>query len=269
VGGLGAPTTLHRGIEAALRRDRLVVALSLASVVALAWLYLWRQAASMHAGDLSGMAMAMPSMPAMDPAALALTFVMWVVMMAGMMLPSASPTILFYGAMVRRHAERGTVYPAVWVFVSGYLLIWTGFSFAAVLLQAALEHAALLTPRMASGSNWLNGVLLVAAGAYQLTPLKDLCLSKCRDPVQFFMTHWRPGTAGALRMGITQGAYCLGCCWMLMLLLFVVGVMNLAWVALIAAFVFLEKLLPGGRLTSHLAGVALIVAGLAILVVAA
>lgn len=250
--GLGGSATLHRGLEAALRRDRLVVALGLAGVVALAWLYL----------------LAMSAMPAMDPAVLALTFVMWVVMMAGMMLPSAAPTILFYGAMVRKHAERGTVYPAVWVFVSGYLLVWTGFSFAAVLLQVGLEHAGLLTPGMASGSHWLNGALLVAAGVYQLTPLKDLCLSKCRNPMQFFMTHWRPGTAGALRMGLTQGAYCLGCCWMLMLLLFVVGVMNLAWVALIAAFVLLEKLLPGGRLVSRLAGVALIVVGLAILAAA-
>jgi predicted metal-binding membrane protein len=252
VDGVGDSTTLHRGIEAALRRDRLVIALSLAAVVALAWLYLWRHA----------------SMPAMDSAALALTFFMWVVMMAGMMLPGAAPTILFYGAMVRKNAERGTVLPTVWVFASGYLLVWTAFSLAAVLLQAALEHAALLTPHMASGSNRLNGALLVAAGVYQLTPLKDHCLSKCRNPVQFFMTHWRPGTSGALRMGITQGAYCLGCCWMLMLLLFVVGVMNLAWVALIAAFVFLEKLLPGGRLTSRLAGVALIGVGLTILIAA-
>jgi predicted metal-binding membrane protein len=269
VGGLGAPTTLHRGIEAALRRDRLVVALSLGGVVVLAWLYLWRQAAAMHAGNGGTLAMSMPAMPAMDPAALALTFVMWVVMMAGMMLPSAAPTVLLYGAMVRKHAERGTVLPAVWVFVSGYLLVWTGFSLAAVLLQIALEHAALLTPRMASGSNLLNGVLLVGAGVYQLTPLKDLCLSNCRNPVQFFMTHWRPGTAGALRMGISQGAYCVGCCWMLMLLLFAVGAMNLAWVALNVAFVFLEKLLPAGRLTSRLAGAALIVVGLTILALAA
>lgn len=264
--GLGGPTTPHRGIEAALRSDRLVVALSLAGVVALAWLYLWWEAASMHAGDPSSMAMALPPMPRMDPAVLGLTFVMWIVMMAGMMLPSAAPTILFYGAMVRKHAERGSVYPAVWVFTSGYLLLWTGFSLAAVLLQVALEHAALLTSTMASASNVLNGALLAAAGVYQLTPLKDLCLNKCRNPVHFFMTHWRPGKAGALRMGIALGAYCLGCCWMLMLLLFVVGVMDLAWVALIAAFVFVEKLLPGGRLTSRLAGVTLIVVGSAILV---
>jgi len=258
VDGLGGPTALHRGIEAALRRDRLVVALSLAGVVALAWAYLWRAAASMHVGTGVGMAMAMPAM----------TFAMWVVMMAGMMLPSAAPTVLLYGAMVRKHAERGMVLPAVWVFVSGYLLVWAGFSLAAALLQVALEHAALLTPMMASASKWLNGALLVAAGVYQLTPLKDLCLSKCRNPVQFFITHWRAGTAGALRMGITQGAYCVGCCWMLMLLLFAVGVMNLAWVALIAAFVLLEKLLPAGRFTSRFAGAALIVLGVTTLAVA-
>jgi predicted metal-binding membrane protein len=238
-------------------RDRLVVALSLAGVVALAWLYLWREAVSM--------AMPMPAMAGMDPAALGMTFVMWTVMMAGMMLPSAAPTILLYGAMVRKHAERGMVLPAVWVFVSGYLLAWAGFSLAAVLLQAGLEHAALTTPMMASTSKWLNGTLLLAAGVYQLTPLKDLCLSKCRNPVQFFMMHWRPGTAGALKMGTTHGAYCVGCCWMLMLLLFVVGVMNLAWVALIAAFIFVEKLLPAGRFTSRFAGAALIISGIAVL----
>jgi predicted metal-binding membrane protein len=110
-------------------------------------------------------------------------------------------------------------------------------------------------------------MLLIAAGVYQLTPLKDLCLSKCRNPAQFFITHWKPGTAGALRMGITQGSYCVGCCWMLMLLLFAVGVMNLAWVALVAAFVFLEKLLPAGRFTSRFAGVALVGVGLTTLAI--
>lgn len=264
--GLGGPTALHRGIEAALRRDRLVVALSLAGVVALAWLYFWREAASMHPGSGGSMALPTSAMPAMDAAGVALIFLMWVVMMAGMMLPSAAPTVLLYAAMVRKHAERGTVLPAVWVFVSGYLLVWAGFSLAATLLQAGLGHAALLTPMMASASKWLNAVLLVAAGVYQLTPLKDLCLSKCRSPVQFFMTHWRPGTAGAFRMGISHGAYCVGCCWMLMLLLFTAGVMNLVWVAVLAAFVFLEKLAPAGLHTSRLAGVVLIVIGLAILV---
>jgi predicted metal-binding membrane protein len=251
VGGLG-DGALQGGIETALRRDRLVVALSLAGVIELAWIYLWRAAASMHAAEA-------------DPAALALTFAMWVVMMAGMMLPGAAPAVLLYGAMVRKHAERATALPAVGVFVSGYLLVWAAFGVAAALLQAVLANAALLTPMMASAIKPLNGVLFLAAGLYQLTPLKERCLGKCRNPVQFFMTHWRPGTAGALRMGATHGAYCVGCCWMLMLILFAVGVMNLVWVALIAAFVLFEKLLPAGRLTSRLAGGALIVVGLAVL----
>lgn len=238
-----------------LGRDRLVVALSLAGVVALAWLYLWREAAAMHHG---GGAMAL--LPA-----LGLTFAMWVVMMAGMMLPSAAPTIVLYGAMVRKHAERGNVLPAVWIFVGGYLLAWAGFSLAATLAQLALERAELLTPMMGSASTPLNGALLIAAGAYQLTPLKDLCLGQCRNPLAFFMTRWRPGAAGALRMGLVHGAYCVGCCWMLMLILFAVGVMNLAWVALVAGFIFLEKLLPAGRLTARFAGAALIVLGLAVL----
>jgi predicted metal-binding membrane protein len=260
VGGVDARGALDRGIEAALRRERLAVALSLAALVALAWIYLWRHAAGMHAG------MAMPAMPPLHIVALGLTFLMWTVMMAGMMLPSAAPTVLLYGAMARKHAERGSALPGTWILVVGYLLVWTAFSLAATLLHAALEQAALLTPMMASESKLLNGALIIAAGVYQLTPLKSICLSKCRNPVQFFMTHWRPGAAGALRMGMTHGAYCLGCCWMLMLLLFAVGVMNLAWVALVAGFVLLEKLLPAGVAASRFAGIALIIVGLAILV---
>jgi len=233
-----------------LRGERLAVAASLAGVVALAWLYLWRHAAAM---------------PAQHMAAPALTFLMWAVMMAGMMLPSAAPTLLLYGAMARKHAEQGSALPGTWLLGAGYLLAWTAFSLAATSVQSALQHAELLNPMMASASQALNGAMIVAAGAYQLTPLKSICLSKCRHPVQFFMMHWRPGAAGALRMGMRHGVYCVGCCWVLMLLLFVAGVMNLAAVALIAAFVLLEKLLPAGPVASRFAGIALIVLGLAIL----
>ena len=198
----------------------------------------------------------------MHPAPFALIVAMWIVMMAGMMLPSAAPTVLLYGSMVRKNAERGTALPSVWIFVSGYVLVWAAFGFAAALLQAALEQAGLLTPMMELANPRLTGALLVAAGLYQWTPLKDACLAKCRAPVQFLMTHWRAGRAGALRMGLSHGLYCVGCCWALMLLLFAVGVMNLVWVALIAAFVFVEKLLPAGRLTGRFAGAALIVVGL-------
>jgi predicted metal-binding membrane protein len=194
-----------------------------------------------------------------------LTFVMWTVMMVGMMLPSAAPTILLYGTLVRKNGERGTILPGVWVFTAGYLAVWTGFSLLATLLQLGLERTSLINPMMASASTTLSAGLLIAAGIYQWLPLKGTCLRQCRNPLQFFVARWRPGVAGALRMGGENGAYCLGCCWVLMLLLFVAGVMNLAWVALIAAFVLVEKLLPAARFTTLLAGAALLLSGIALL----
>lgn len=242
---------------ASLRGERWTALAGLAAVVALAWLYLWHSAAGMGSA-----AMAMGTMPrAADPAALALTFVMWSVMMAGMMLPSAAPAMLLYAAMVRKNLERGTALPALWTFAGAYLLVWAGFSAAATILQALLEEASLMTPTMALASARLGAFALIAAGLYQFTPMKRACLSKCRNPVEFFVTRWRAGPGGAFRMGLEHGAYCLGCCWVLMLLLFVTGVMNLAWVALIAAFVFAEKLLRSGRLVSYTAGALLVLTG--------
>jgi predicted metal-binding membrane protein len=240
--------------------ERLVVILSLAGVVGLAWLWLWRQAGAMKMGamEMPGMAMTMPAMTAPDALGVGLVFVMWMVMMAGMMLPSAAPAILLYGAMARKHAARGSMLPAVWIFVAGYLLMWAAFSLGAALLQTLLQHAALLDPMMSSSSQGLSALLLAAAGVYQFTPLKDRCLRKCREPLAFFMTHWRAGNVGAMRMGMSHGAYCVGCCAMLMLLLFAVGVMSLVWVAVIAAFVLVEKLLPAARITARACGAALI-----------
>jgi predicted metal-binding membrane protein len=160
--------------------------------------------------------------------------------------------------MVRKHAERGSVLPAVWIFVAGYLLVWAAFSLGAAFLQALLQHAALLDATMVSSSKGLSALLLAAAGIYQFTPLKERCLNKCREPLPFFLTHWRAGNVGALRMGMSHGAYCVGCCALLMLLLFALGVMSLAWVAAIAAFVLVEKLLPAGRITARACGAALI-----------
>jgi predicted metal-binding membrane protein len=153
----------------------------------------------------------------------------------------------------------------VWIFAGAYLLVWTGFSVAATLLQALLEQASLLTPAMTSASTALSAVALVVAGAYQLTPLKQTCLSKCRNPLEFFVTRWRAGRAGAFRMGLEHGAYCVGCCWALMLLLFVAGVMNLLWVALIAVFVLVEKLFPAALVVSRATGAMLILTGLYLL----
>lgn len=265
MGGIAPQAALDRGIEATLRHDRRVVAVSLVVVIALAWLYLWRDARAMSH-------MAMPGMPMEDmpqvssAAALAFTFVMWTVMMIGMMLPSAAPTVLLYGALVRKNGERGNVLPAVWVFTSGYLVVWTGFSLAAALLQTVLEHTGFLTPMMASASASLSAALLIAAGIYQWLPLKEVCLRKCRNPIEFFATRWRAGRSGALRMGMAHGVYCVGCCWVLMLLLFVGGVMNLLWVALIAAFILAEKLFPAYKYTSRFASAAFIASGLLLLI---
>jgi len=259
VGGIAS--SLDSGIEATLRRDRWVVAASLSLVIALAWLYLWYDAAMMsQIGPVDGLAPEATN--ALHPAALAMTFAMWSIMMVGMMLPSAAPTLLLYGALVRKNGERDTVLPAVWIFTGGYLAAWTAFSFAATVLQVALEQAALLTPMMETRSNGLSAAILIAAGVYQWLPLKQACLRHCRSPLQFLVAHWRGGKRGAFRMGAEHGVYCVGCCWALMLVLFVAGVMNLLWVALIAAFVLVEKLLPASKFTARLASVALIAIGL-------
>jgi predicted metal-binding membrane protein len=217
---------------------------------------------------MAGMAV-MASMPGMTPhlspwtaVDFAFTVVMWAVMMVGMMLPAAAPVMLLVATVNgKRRAQGGVAVPTA-VFGLGYLLVWGGFSVAAALLQGGLHGAALLSPALRTTSPLLGGGLLVAAGLYQLTPLKDACLARCRNPLGFLVTGWREGPGGALTMGVRHGAYCLGCCGMLMGLLFVTGVMNLLWVAALATFVLVEKVAPGGRLVGRLASVALIVAGL-------
>jgi predicted metal-binding membrane protein len=203
-----------------------------------------------------GMTMDMP----WSAADVLFTFAMWAVMMVGMMTPSAAPVMLLFAGM---HAGRGQRAPhAVFAFGSGYLLVWTAFSAGAALAQWALHQAATLSPAMTTSSARLGGVILISAGIYQLTPLKGRCLTHCRSPLGFLMTQWRDGTAGALRMGIEHGAYCLGCCWALMCVLFVVGVMNLVWVATMTIFVLVEKIGPAGALITRVAGVAMIASGI-------
>jgi predicted metal-binding membrane protein len=248
---------------AGLRRNRLVALASLLTLASLAWLYLWIEAGRMDAMFAGGGAMVSAAADANPWQAwsLLLTFLMWSVMMVGMMLPSAAPAVLLYGSLVRKNRAAGSALPSAWVFTAGYLAVWTAFSLAATLLQAALEAARLLTPMMVSANAWLSGGLLIAAGVYQWLPVKDACLEKCRAPLQFFLFRWRPGAWGALRMGAEHGAFCVGCCWALMLLLFTAGVMNLLWVALIAGFVLVEKVLPSGRLIGRWAGIGLMAAG--------
>ena len=195
----------------------------------------------------------------------ALLFIMWWTMMMAMMLPSAAPAILTYGAMSRRFAGQGATVAPVALFASGYAAIWTVFSAAAVALQLLTRTLIPLTGMMAVSSTIAGGAILVAAGAYQLTPLKYACLRNCQTPLMFFAHNWRPGNRGAWRMGLTHGLFCLGCCWVLMGLLFYGGVMEPVWIIGIAAYVAAEKLIPAGSLLSRLTGLGLIVWGLLIL----
>lgn len=254
----GTATSLPR----LLLRERAVIWAAVAGVTLVAWLYLvlfdggMPDMAAMPMGGMPQTAMPMPAM-AWTPSLFAVTFAMWAVMMVGMMLPSAAPMILTYAALHKREAAaRDRILPTV-LFASGYLLVWTGFSAAATAAQWALDGLALLSPMMSASSALLGGGLFVAAGIYQLTPLKQACLTHCRSPFAFLFNRWRDGSGGALAMGIEHGAFCLGCCWLLMALLFAVGVMNLLWVAALALFVFAEKLVPGGVWVARVSGVAM------------
>jgi predicted metal-binding membrane protein len=243
----------------ALSPDRIIVLLALLGVTLLAWLYLIadRQRMAEMDMDMPGMAMPMP----WTAAEFALTFAMWWIMMLGMMLPSVAPTILTFATMARRQRERGQNYVPASIFTIGYLLVWGGFCVIATLLQWALDQAALLSPMLETNSAIIGGGLFIVSGLYQFTPFKYACLKQCRSPFAFLLNHWHDGWPGALRMGLHHGLYCLGCCWVLMALLFAVGIMNLLWVAAIAAFVFAEKLLPGGIWIGRLAGALMLAFG--------
>jgi len=249
-------------IGSPLARDRVIVAAGLGGIVALAWLYLLRLAGDMAEMEQhAAMGMTMPQMQAWDPVDLLFVFLMWTVMMVAMMLPSAAPMILTFTAVTRRRTAPGQAAGRIGIFVLGYLIAWTGYSALAATAQAGLHAAALLTPAMAATSRYIGGGLLIAAGMFQWTPLKEACLATCRSPLSFVMSEWREGVMGALVMGLRHGAYCVGCCWALMALLFVAGVMNLVWVAAIAAFVLIEKIVPGGWWISRVAGGLFVVAG--------
>jgi predicted metal-binding membrane protein len=246
-------------IERLVRRDRLITLFALSLITLLAWLYLVRMAGGMQtAANEAEMhaAMGMTDMAAWSWRDSIALFVMWAVMMAGMMLPSAAPVILMVLAVYRRrggqHARVSTA-----AFATGYLAAWTGFSAVAALAQTALHRAALMSSAMSSKSTVLTGGIFLLAGVYQWLPFKNACLSHCRSPLQFLSQEWREGAAGALRMGLRHGLFCVACCWALMALLFAAGVMNLLWVAAIAAFVLVEKLLPQGLWVGRLTGVLL------------
>jgi predicted metal-binding membrane protein len=190
-----------------------------------------------------------------------LRLAMWAVMMIAMMVPTAAPMTLLYAAVARKAAAQHNPLASTSVFVTGYIAMWTIFSLVATAAQHALDQAALLSPMMMSRSAEFGAALLIAAGVYQLTPLKNACLRSCRAPAHFLSRYWRTGSLGAFRMGLRLGAYCVGCCWILMGLLFVGGVMNLLWIAAIAIFVLLEKTIPFGDVSGRFAGAAMILVG--------
>ena len=258
-----------------MRRDRVVTVMALVIITLLSWAYLASLAADMdmsmdaaveggamapspEGSSMAGMAPALQPWSMADAVAM---FVMWAVMMVAMMLPSAGPMILLHAKVSRTQTPGAGTPVATAAFTLGYLLAWTGFSAVATALQWGLERLSLLSPMMVSTSDLLGGVLLLAAGVYQLTPLKEACLHHCRSPVAFVMAHWRTGVRGALVMGLDHGVYCIGCCWLLMLLLFVGGVMNLTWIAGLAVLVLLEKVLPRGRLVARLSSAGLLIGG--------
>ena len=278
-------------LERLLKRDRLITIAGLMALCLLAWLYIVAGAGlGMNAWEMSRLALFphqhtadMTDMPGMDMSAMAmaaepriwgppiwtLIIAMWWIMMVAMMSPSAAPTVLLY-ARVHRHAlARGQIQGELaptGIFVAGYLLVWLGFSVAAAALHWLLEREAFLsTTMMSSQSRWLSGIVLIAAGLYQLSPLKNACLSHCRAPTAFLSRHWRPHAFGALRLGALHGAFCVGCCWMLMALLFVGGVMNLVWIAALAILVLVEKVFQAGQWVGRAAGIALIAWGSATL----
>jgi len=258
--------------KAVLRRDRIVVGLALTFLTALAWSYLLWLSADMHMGgmDMIGMRMLPSGMGHMIPAhthwhamEFAFVFAMWTVMMVAMMMPSAAPMIFAYARVGRHNETQGTPFPATVWFVAGYFLAWLAFSLLATLVQWGLERAGVLDSAMASTSNVLGGFVLVAAGTYQWTRLKDVCLTQCQRPFLFLMRHggFRRDVPGCVMLGLRRGAYCVGCCWVLMALLFVGGVMNVLWIVLLGLLIFLEQVTSSGRLITHLAGIVLIAAG--------
>lgn len=245
-------------LETPLGQERAIIAAALATVVGLAWLSLWRLGGAMSDMDQH---MGMPQMHAWSASDGLLLFAMWAVMMVAMMLPSASPMILAFTTMNRRRAPTGRPLGHTGMFVLGYLVVWAAFSGVATAAQWGLHVAALLSPGMVTASPAVGAGLLIAAGLFQWTPLKRACLIRCRSPLSFLLAEWREGARGALVMGLRHGAYCVGCCWLLMSLLFIAGVMNLVWVAAIAAFVLVEKAVPAGDRVGRLAGALLVVAG--------
>ena len=256
-------TTAQPALVRVLRRDRVVVLATLGAVTLLAWTYL-----VLGAGvPMDAAPMAMAAAP-WTPRYAGVMFVMWALMMVAMMLPGAAPMILLFAAISRRGHPGVAALRRTAAFGFAYVCVWLTFAAFATGLQWGLTRMMLLSPAMAVESPVVSGALFVAAGIYQFLPVKQACLRHCRAPTEFLASHWRAGAAGALRMGLRHGLRCLGCCWMLMGLLFVGGIMNLLWIAALALIVFIEKAIPRGPLAGRLLAVGLLAWGTSVLMFA-
>jgi predicted metal-binding membrane protein len=253
------------GFESVLKRDRWVLLAMLAGLIGLAWGYMLHEARGMSVVGVcccAGMKMSGPDMGPWSLAALPPLFLMWLEMMVAMMLPSAAPMLLTFALVNRKRRELERPFVPTGLFALGYLAAWTGFSALVAVSQWAFHGLALLSPMMASRSPLFAATLLIGAGIFQWTPFKDACLAQCRSPLSFLLNDWREGKVGALTMGLRHGLYCTGCCWFLMALLFVAGVMNLWWVGLLTVFVLFEKVAPTRWRVGGLAGAILVAWGL-------
>ncbi len=250
-------------LEAALRRQGWIIAVCLCFLAATAWWYTLDIAARMSV-SMAGMATLGAHRMVLGPTDVLITFIMWTLMMVAMMLPAATPAVLIHAAARRQRQSPGVLTPTG-LFVLGYVAAWTLFSLGATGLQWLLHDLALLTGAMAIESRLIAGIVLIGIGAYQWSPLKYACLRHCQSPIGFFFGHWRDDPAGIFGMGLRHGLYCVGCCWLLMLILFLVGVMNMVWVAGIALYVLAEKVLPVGRRLSQATGLVAIGVGVTLL----
>lgn len=246
----------------ALSRDPLIIQRNLILfllilIAAAAWAFLWWQGSRMDMVAMMSATMGMAALPFLA---------VWVIMMVAMMFPTAAPMILTFQRIQSAKRERSGAFVPTWIFVGGYLIVWSAAGLIAYAAAVAGERIAIAADLSAGGIARFGGVVLIAAGVYQLTPLKNVCLAKCQTPIGFIMSSWRDGTAGAFRMGVLHGIYCLGCCWLLFVILFPLGIMNIVAMALITVLIFAEKTIPAGRKVARAAAAFLVVYGAAVIV---
>lgn len=251
---LPSKTPLSKTMQTVIHRDRIIIGIGIALMAMLGWGYLMQMSVA------PGQAMAMPSHASGNWQTVGLNAVMWAVMMIAMMLPTASPMIMSFTRVLHQQQAESAML-STGVFIAGYLAVWFGFSAIAAMSQVGLHNSDLLSSPMGKTGPELGAGLLITAGAFHWSPLKEACLDKCRSPLSFLLLEWRKGKRGAFIMGLRHGVFCMGCCWALMLLMFAGGVMNLAWMALLAVYMLLEKVVPNGRLFSRVSGIMLMMAG--------